>query len=97
MLPGAAFPPPPEPKHRTPNPRRRPKHRGVYLWPRRDHWNYKRDKKAGEAKRPRYVRYVGHGGCPKGKIPKGQRVDPACKSKRRQGQRREAEEGTPSQ
>lgn len=48
-------------------------HRGVYLWPRREHWNWKpkrvRGEKANEkakklARRSeRYVRYAGHGGC----------------------------------
>ena len=36
-------------------------HRGVYLWPRREHWRYRRapnEPKPG----PAYVRYVGHGG-----------------------------------
>ena len=36
-------------------------HRGVFLWPRNEHWNYK--PRADEAKPIRYVRYVGHGGC----------------------------------
>ena len=36
-------------------------HRGVYLWPRREHWNYK--PRPGEPKPQKYVRYVGHGGC----------------------------------
>ena len=40
-----------------------PPHRGVYLWPRREHWHYKRTKRKGEAKPSPYVKYVGHGGC----------------------------------
>ena len=43
---------------RAPRPSR---HRGVYLWPRHEHWNWKRSK--GEPKQKPYVRYVGHGGC----------------------------------
>ena len=45
---------------------RRQSHKGVYLWPRHDHWNYKRNKKRAAEARP-YVRYVGHGGCAQSK------------------------------
>ena len=57
-----------------------PPHRGVYLWPRHDHWHYKRDKKAGEPKRRPFVRYVGHGGCAEGPDanPKKNKAIPGC-------------------
>ena len=54
-------------------------HRGVYFWPRQDHWHYKRNRAAGEAKRPAFVKYVGHGGCQA----TGQRIaNPGCADKR---------------
>ena len=41
-------------------------HRGVYLWPRREHWHFKQPRSQSgqpKAKRWRSVKYVGHGGC----------------------------------
>ena len=36
-------------------------HRGVYLWPRSEHWHAKLKRAAGKPKAKPYVRYVGHG------------------------------------
>ena len=59
---------PPSPKQRKHQLRA---HRGVYLWPRREHWNYKR--RSDEPKQRPYVRYMGHGGCVAGGTP-----NPGC-------------------
>ena len=79
--------PPPEPPgllDLEPSSERRPRgrakhekaHRGVYLWPRYDHWHHKRNRVAGERKRPKYVRYMGHGGCADGQ--NGLKPNPGC-------------------
>jgi hypothetical protein len=54
-------------------------HRGVYLWPRHEHWNHKRDRATGEPKRKAYVKYMGHGGCID--VVRGQPRPPGCSSK----------------
>jgi hypothetical protein len=47
--------------------RRASTQRGVYLWPRSEHWHFKPPKRLPDqpkTKRPRpYVKYMGHGGC----------------------------------
>ena len=54
-------------------------HRGVYLWPRHDHWHYKRNRAAGELKRPAFVKYVGHGGC---QAKGSDKTNPGCARKK---------------
>ena len=68
---------------------RRQSHKGVYLWPRHDHWNYKRNKKKGEQKRKPYVRYVGHGGCAQSKEDLKTKPNPGCEAKKSAGKRLE--------
>jgi hypothetical protein len=47
-----------------PHPLLQHRHRGVYLWPREEHWHYKRPQGALKtARAPPYVKYTGHGGC----------------------------------
>ena len=60
------------------------RHKGVYLWPRHEHWHHKRDKEHGEPKKHKsYVKYVGHGGCadvpPKGHV----YTNPGCPGARK--------------
>jgi len=55
-------PPPQQLQH--PHPLQQHQHRGVYLWPREEHWHYKRPQGAPKtARAPPYVKYTGHGGC----------------------------------
>ena len=56
--------PPPPPTQQQEEAQR---HRGVYLWPRHEHWQWKPQKKPrAKGRRPKrqpYVKYMGHGGC----------------------------------
>ena len=71
------LPQPQQPQHPLPQPlqlqhplpqqqqqQQQQQHRGVYLWPRQEHWHYKRPKGVPKSARaPPYVKYTGHGGC----------------------------------
>ena len=72
-LPQHPIPQPQQPQHPLPQPlqlqhplpqQQQQQHRGVYLWPRQEHWHYKRPKGVPKSARaPPYVKYTGHGGC----------------------------------